>query len=392
MTGMMLALALGLAPASAQDDGPLYMADLGMNVTIPRGYRVPRWSDWDLDGVDDKKTTQVKITSTPFQIAPSDDAAQAWAKLAVADLEAGGHTDVQVVSSGVQDMDGRSTAVAELRYRHNGKDSAVLYQRSFTIRGKVAHLRAIGLTRNAGRVRKALAAWDGGVQLEKAPQDLAETRGALVSEAAFESTLPDGWRKPLLAELGPVRELGAKVGQGKIDKERCWVAIQPYAEGETALLLSCQQGAWIGQVDDDSFAGKQDEIKALLFGGMEVGPASPLPASADGRLSPMYTLSGTSGLAVRVAVTPYERGLMITYAIGKLADGDAMEAALGHVLQSTTFTGPDGGPHPVSFLNRIEHVVKYRPVLLAPVILVLLGLFGLVVRAILKKPSYDDLD
>ena len=298
MTGLMLWLAVGLT--QAQDDGPLYMADLGMNVTIPRGYRVPRWSDWDLDGVDTKKTTQVKIVATPFQIVPSEEAARIWAGLAVADLEAGSHTNVEVVSSGVEDLGGRSTAVAEVRYRHNGKDKAVLYQRSFTLQGKVAHVRAIGLARNATRVRKALEAWDAGLQLEKQPQDLAEARGPLVSEAAFEATLPEGWRHPLLSELGPVRELGAKVGQGKIDKDRCWVAVRPSPEGETALLLACQQGAWVGQVDEFSFEGKQEELKTLLFGDMEVGPATSLPTSSDGRASPMYTLSGNTDLAVRV--------------------------------------------------------------------------------------------
>ncbi len=393
MTGTMLALALAVSPgAHAQDDGPLYMADLGLNVTIPRGYRVPRWSDWDLDGVDNDKSTQIKITSSAFQIAPSDEAARAWAGLAVTDLEAGSHTDVNVVSSGVEDIGGRSTGISEVRYRHNGKDKAVLYQRSFTIKGKVLHLRAIGLARNASKVRKALAVWDEGLALEKQPDDLAATAGALVSEAAFETTLPSGWRKPLASELGPVRELGAKVGQGRIDKERCWVAIKPYPEGDTALLLACQQGAWVGVIDEYSFAGKQAELKDLLLGELEVGPAEPLTASADQRVSPMYTLSGNTDLAVRVAVTPYDKGLMTTWAVGKLADGEALEAALAHVLAETTFAGPGGGAHPVSFLNRIDHVVKYRPVMLAPVILVLVGLFGFVVVQIRKKPSYDDLD
>lgn len=389
MTGMLLMLAVGLTHAQ---DEPLYMADLGLNVTIPKGYRVPRWSDWDLDGVDDKKTTQVKIVATPFQIPPSDAAAVAWAGLAVSDLEAGSHTDVNVTSTAVETIDGRLTAVAEVRYRHNGKSAAVLYQRSFTIRGKVVHVRAIGLARNAAKVREALAAWDGGLQLEKQPQDLGETRGPLVSEAAFETTLPEGWRHPLLSELGPVRDLGAKVGQGKIDKERCWVAIQPYPEGETALLLACQQGAWVGRIDEYSFADKQQELRDLLFGGMEVGPATALPASSDGRSSPMYTLSGNTDLAVRVAVTPYNKGLMITYAIGKLAEGEGLESALAHVLQATTFTGPGGGKHPVSFLDRITHVVNYRPVYLAPVLLLLVGLFGGLIKMIRATPSYDDLD
>jgi hypothetical protein len=391
MTGWMFGLALGIAPAQAQDE-PLYMADLGMSVTIPNGFRVPRWSDWDLDGVDKAKTTQVKITSTPFQVEFTEQAAKVWADLAVQDLESGSHTDVNVVSTAITEVDGRVTAVAEIRYRHNGKDAAVLYQRSFLLRGKVAHLRAIGLARNASRVRRALASWDKGITLDKAPLDLADTYGPLVSEAAFESTLPQGWRKPLAVELRPVRELAAKTGQGKIDKERCWVAIKPYPEGDTALLLACQQGAWVGQVDENSFAAKQEQLKELIIGDMDVGPATALPASSDGRLSPMYTLSGSGDLAVRVAVAPYDKGLMVVYAIGKAQDGKELEAALAQVLETTTFTGPDGGPHPVSVLDWIDYALKFRPIFFAPLGLFLVGLLGVFFKLATRKPSYEDID
>ena len=392
MTGWMLGVVLGLGPAQAQDDEPLYMADLGLNVTIPRGFRVPRWSDWDLDGVDKSKSIQIRLISTAFQQEPTEEAAQAWANQVVTELEAGDHTGARVVSSGVETLNGRSTALAEIRYRHKGKDDAVLVQRSFPLQGKVAHLRATGLTRNTSKVRRALATWDMGLALEKAPMDLEANRGPLVSESAFRSTLPEGWRHPLVSELGPVREVAAKAGQGKIDKDRCWVAIKPYPEGDTAILLACQQGAWVGKIDEHSFEGKQEELKSLLFGEMEVGHASPLGASPDGRMSPMYTLSGSSDLAVRVAATPYDRGLMTTYAIGRLADGDALEAALVHVLEDTTFAGPDGGAHPVSFLNLVDYAVKYRPVFLAPLLLVLLVVMVLVFKLATKKPSYVDVD
>ena len=52
-----------------------------------------------------------------------------------------------------------------------------------------------------GRRRRALATWDMGLALEKAPVDLEANRGPLVSESAFRSTLPEGWRHPLVSEL-----------------------------------------------------------------------------------------------------------------------------------------------------------------------------------------------
>ncbi len=392
MTSWLLLTALSLGSAHAADEEPMYMADLGLNLELPKGWTVPRWSDWDLDAVDDANTTQVKITSSPFQVDPTPEAADAWAQLAIADLEAGGHSDAVVVATGVESIDGRPTGVAIVRYRHRGKDSAVLYQRSFTVRGKVAHLRAIGLKRNESRVRRGLATWDKTLTLEKGPIELAHSYAPLVSEAGFASVLPEGWRLPLLQEMGPVRELAAKVGQGKIDKELCWVAIRPYPEGETALLLACQQGAWVGKVDDHSFDGKQLELQERVLGSIEVGSVRPVPTSADGRVSPLYALSGVTDLAVRVAVTPYDQGLMTTYVIGKADEALMLEGALEHVLGATTFSDPEGGKHPVSFLDWSAYAFKYRPILLAPALLVLLLVFGGVFKLATKKPSYEDLD
>ena len=392
ITGLLLC-ALGMGPALGADEvEPMYMADLGLNVELPKGWTVPRWSDWDLDALDDANTTQIQVTSSNFQVEPSEAATEAWAQLAIAGLEAGGHSDPEVVSTAVETIDGRPTGVAVVRYKHRGKDRAVLHQRSFTVRGKVAHVRSIGLKRNESRVRRGLATWDRALSQEKGPVDLTDRYAPLVSEAGFSSTLPEGWRLPLIQELGPVRELGAKVGQGKIDKELCWVAIHPYPEGETAMLLACQQGAWVGRVDDYSFDGKQEELNARVLGSIEVGSVRSVPTSPDQRVSPVYSLSGVTDLAVQVGVTPFDQGLMTTYVIGKASESEALAAALEHVLGATTFSGPDGGAHPVSFLDWTFYAFKYRPILLAPGILVLLLVLVGAYKLGTRKPSYEHLD
>jgi hypothetical protein len=374
-TALLLSL---LAPARAEE---VYMAELGVTADLPKGWSIPRWSDWDLDGVDSGETTAVHVESTFFEVPINQDNAAAFATLASKRLidEGKGHSEITVVKSGIAEHGGARLGSAEVHY-----------QWTFPVDGKMVHLSATAVDPRKANAEAALGTWFDAMKIEK-PASPTTDGGAVETESGFGGALPSGWRAPVDAELGEVRKLAAKTGQAKIDPENCWVGIQPYATGDASLLLACQVAVYLGKVDSYSFAGIDQQVRERFFKDVkELGPATPIE-HAD-RLSLLYAFPKTGDNALNIAVTPYDQGLVLTYAYGPADKAGDLDSGIREAVVASTFSGPDGGHHPVGVGAWIAYAAAYRPILLAGAAAPVLLFFGLLFfMASRSKPKYEDI-
>ena len=393
---MMLWLLAGLAMA---EDDELYMGDMAVTATLPDGWSVPRWSDWDLDAVDDRSTVSVHVESTMWQVALDDDSARVWAGLAADRLREEGHDKVEMVSTEVVEVDGQRRAEIELKYRYNGQHQAVLVQRSFAVSGRTVHLSAMAVTRNRSRAEAALDTWQQHLEIGKPAEDL-EPLTEFGSEG-FTTQLPPGWRNPLKSELSEARRLASEVVKQEVDSETCWIAVHPYPDGESALMLSCgQYPLYVGVIDEHSFEGQDLGIREHFFGknAETVHSASRLQTGEDERLAFFYTLPEIQDRFVQMAVSPYDQGMVLTYAATRPkggGDGDLpqVDAATRSSVGAMRFDGPEGAEHPIGLALWVNYLVTYRkadPIVFGPVLLVLglLGFAGFRMRG--RKTSYED--
>lgn len=386
----MLALLLTLTTALADEgEETVYLGQLGISAELPDGWSIPRWSDWDLEAVDAGKTTKVTVLSTAYQIPVDQDSAKVWAELPVQRLEdeEKGHAEITVVKSGVSEQGGTRVATAEVSYKYEGDKPASYYQWTFPVQGQVVHLSATAIGFNAPKAEQALPVWMDALTIEKPAEALPTERAVSAPGQGFGTTLPEGWRLPLKSELGEVRKLAAKTGQ-KVDPESCWLGFQPYADGTASVLLACQAGAWLGVVDEHSFAGVDEQLRTHELKSLEL-PAAEKVEHSD-RLSFLYNIPPTEN-AIRMAVTPFDKGIVLTYALGPAARLEALDEGIHAALEAMSFEGPDNGAHPEGVGAWIQYAASYRPILLAGAAVPVLIFFGLIaVMANKKKPNYED--
>jgi len=384
---LLLALTLTATPDAAAEE--VYLGNIGVTANLPESWTIPRWSDWDLDAVNGTKTIKVHVGATAWQLPVDQETSKDWAGLVAPRLlaEGKGHSNFTVVSSGVTEREGRRVATAEVTYKYEGKQDATLYQWTFPVLGQALHLTATGIGPLAAQAPAALETWMGALSIGKDAKPLPAER-AVSAGAGFGSELPSDWRQPLDAEMAGVRKMVAKTGQN-LDPESCWVGIQPYATGEASLLLACQVGVWLGKVDEHSFEGVDAELRAGTLKSFEL-PAAESVAHAD-RISFLYS-APLGEQARRVGITPYDQGLILTYALGPASKADALDAGIRAALQATTFTGESGGAHPVGLAAWLGYAAAYRPVLLVGAAAPVLIFFGLIfLLANKKKPNYDEI-
>ena len=389
MTALLL---IGLA--LAQDD-ELYMADMGVTATLPSGWSVPRWSDWDLDAVDARSTVQIHVEYTMWQVPPSDDAARVWSGLAAEKLREQGHDRVEMVTTQVVERDGVPTAEIELSYRYQGKQKAVLLQRSFNVSGRTVHVSAMAVSSNRSRAEDALDTWIRDHLEVGKPAESLDGLDSFSSDAGNATELPAGWRRPLDSEVGETRRLASELLKQSLEKETCWWAVHPYADGEAALMMSCgQYPLYIGQIDEHSFEGKDAEVRSHFFGAADIPAATELDLA--GRKAFAYELPDVSDRALRMIVTPYDQGMVLSWVVSRPKDGgagdvDRVASALESGVRGIQWNGP--AVHPVGLALYVDYLMTYRstdPVVFGPV----LGFLGVVVFGVIavrrRKPSYED--
>jgi len=384
-----------LAGGVSAEEEPLYLARVGITLPLPSGWSVPRWSDWDLEARDGRKSVQLHVSSTTYQQPLVDGLAEKWAKdLAVPWLkehQKGEDFSIREVSSLARE--GAFHALSEIAYKVKGETQAVAFQETFAIEGRMVHVVSTALQKNRRRARAALDAWVPGIEVEHPAADLSELDGD-VSAGSFSSVLPDGWRKPLRGEFLEAVQLASQLGQKRVTDDTCWMGIAPKASGETNLLLSCTMELFLGVVDEHSFAAVDQHIRATVFRGFgEAMVEAELLESPAGRTSALYRLPSGGDTAVWVALTPYDDGVILTYALGTPAEDAALRGAVEASVGAMKFTGPEGGVHPVALGDTLVYFLKHRrghPLVWSP--LVLLGIAGVsLFRSQGGRSSYKDL-
>ncbi len=364
---MLLLVSLFLAPPVWAEE-EVYLGDVGVAVDLPEGWTIPSWGDWYLTAVDDRKTTEVRVTYTPYQVEVSEDAGAAWAQHSADRLVEEGHSDVKVVSIDVAELERplseeetaiRRTAVIEMTYAYGGKQPAVLYQRSFAVEGATLHVASTGVKRNAGRARKGLEVWDDALDLTKPGLDL-EFGTDLGTEAGFSTTLPSNFRAPVGPELNWLRDMASETLKETIDAETCLVGHKPRADGQTALLLQCQLVLYMALLNERSFEGVDlHDYRPYFFPGINVDPAMPVETGGD-RLSLLYNLPPIDQHTAWMGVTQYDLGHVMTYAIGP-TDEESLDGAVRAVLASMRFDGAEGAQHPVGLYQWLVYATTYHP-------------------------------
>ncbi len=384
--------------ALAQDD-ELYMADMGVTASLPVGWTVPRWSDWDLDAVDDASSVQVHLDYTLWQVPPSPDAARMWALRAADTLREEGHDRVEMERTEVVERGGVSMAEVDLSFRYQGKQQAVLRQRSWNVDGRTLHLRAVAMKSRQSRAEAALETWWSQLEASRPATDLSGLDD-FATDVGFSTSLPAGWRNPVQGEVNETRRLASELLKHELDGERCFWAVHPYPDGEAALLMSCDTPLYVGVIDEHSWSGQEEGLREHFFRGVALAAAEQVEAGPDARLAFLYTLPEVQDRVIKMGVTPYDHGMALTWVVSRPKDGgdgdlQRVDSVAHAAMNNLEFSGPEAGRHPVGAALYLDYLLTYRrtsPMVLGPAaaLLLLLGLVGFKVTR--RKPGYDELD
>ncbi len=388
----MIAFALSLLTTTsvfaAEAEEEVYLTALAVDVEPQGGWYIERWSDWDFDAVDKGETTKVHFFSSPFQVEVTEDAAQAWGELAVEELEALEHTDGQVTEARVAQHGDAAVGEATISFSYQGKHPAVLYLRSFPIQGNTAHVAAFSVARRARTAQKALDTWSEALTFERGPDPVPADASVAAEAMGYGTTLPEGYRAPLKSELSVARNLAAETGQ-TYQADSCWLGISPHPRGEASVLVSCQAGKWLGILDSYSFEAIEVQLRDTFFKGLEMAPG--IGYEHAERLSVIWSPPSRGDKAFRMALTPYDKGVALTYAMGPSDDAASLDAAIRGSLDAMTFTGEGGGAHPTGAAAWIAYAAQYRPAFLVGGAAPFLLLFGLIaLKAKNARPSWED--
>ncbi len=385
-------LLLLLSPlAHAQE--PYAMNDVGGTLTLPKGWESSEWADWSLkakspDGV------LMRLYLTPFQVEPSADNGRAWSAMYQERLEKEGggafkEPAVEVVSLPLASGPVQGARVDLDFTFERQKEAGTLHAAAFPVRGQTLHIETVSLARNDKRSREALDTMLAGFSLEKGPDPVNTAR--VESESGFAFTPPPGWRAPLSKELELVRKVSGKVGEETLDPKRCAVVVRPPATGDADVIFACELYKHLGVVDEYSFASVEQELHQEFFG----SAAKPVDVATQARFGERLGFLYAPPVAahpVRLAIAPYDKGVVLLWALSNQVDEAGLDSAVQATLASFEFTGPDGGAPIVALDQRIGYWLKHRPtspMVLGPAALIVLAIGGAVALSRRRKPELD---
>lgn len=382
---------LGLLLPAARAEEPYAMNDIGGSLSLPKGWEMTEWADWSFkakspDGV------LFRLYLTPFQVPASDEAAREHAITYQerVDKEGGGafqpaRTRVARLRLASGEVEG-TRADLDFTFERQG-EKGVLHAAAFPVKGQVAHFEVISLARNDKKAEAALDGLLAAFRLEKGPEPVITDRVETASGFAFAP--PPGWRAPLPSELEAVRRMAAKVGEQTLDPKRCAVALRPPARGEPDVLFGCELYKHLGIVDEYSFDAIEAELHQEFFGTASKPVEKARQARFGDRLGFLYA-PPVAGHPVRMGIAPYDKGVVLLWAMGQHLDDAALDKAVEAALASFQFTGPDGGAPIVAIDKRIAYYLRHRPTspfVLGPALLLIAAVGGGVALARKKKPA-----
>ncbi|NOY25583.1 MAG: hypothetical protein GXP62_06890 [Oligoflexia bacterium] len=390
----MLMLVLFVLNCLAADEG-YAMNDVGGQLLLPRGWEMQEWSDWNFKAKSDRGVL-MRLYLTPFQVVPSVQAAQAWAGLAREHLEDQGGSDFadpETAVATVKLADGEvQAATIDLTFTlEKQATKGVLHGVALQSKGQVVHVETIAAARNDARARAGLAKILAGLMLEKKPDPIGDSR--VESEIGFAFTAPPGWRAPLRNELAATRKVTSKVGEKTLDPKQCAAIIRPPALGDPDVIFACDLYKFIGVVDQYSFDGVEADVHDLFFGRSDKPVAAAQRVDIGDRLGFLYS-PPVAGMPVRLAVVPFDKGLVVLWGMGKHLDDAELDTAVRAVLATMEFTGPDGGAPIVALDQRFSYYLSYHPtspIVIGPALVLVLLVGGIIVLVMRRKPAFDDL-
>ena len=369
------------------------METLGGCVHLPRGLN-PTEGGWADDVLSAKTDDGVvfKLWLTPFQQPITEAALAAWAPKQEEILANKGLTGVKLANAEIKEIGGRKTGVSTYDFHIKGSGRGGATVASFTGAGHVVHVRVLSNGRRRSAALRTLDFVLEKMELDGGPLEL-ET-GRVEVDAGFATTLPEGWRRPVQPEMGAVRKITPKLGEEKLAKDSCWVAVHPVPAAEPGLIFACQVYHHIGVLDAHSFDTEEEAVRARFFG----ASASEVPPAAQAEVGDRMGFHFRPPTPLRLGLAPYAGGMVATWGVAGGLDEMALDAAMTAVLQSTEFTGAEGGQPIIGLDKRVGYYLKHRPtspVVIGPVLLFFAFIGGVV--AISRKRSaakwdLDDLD
>lgn len=369
-------------PAEAEGYG---MLDVGATLVLPKGWEMTKWADWEFkaktaDGV------LLRLYLTPYQADINAENANAWAKMYETRLtdEGGSKYSGQKAEVGTATLAGGESAAAarsSLAFSfEKQRMDGVLHAAAIQGSGQVIHIETISAARNDTKAKEGLDAILAGLTLDKKP---LPTEGPRVSsaKAEFAFTAPEGWRAPLGPELEAVLKVTDKLGEDELEADRCATAIRAPATGDPDVMFACAMPKYLDPVDEYSFEGIEKELHELFFSKASTPVAPAEKVQAGDRLGFFYK-PPVAGKTVRMALAPYNHGMVMLSAIAGSLDEAALDAAARSAVTSIEYTAVGGGSPIIAIDRRFMHYLRYRPtspVVIGPaVVLVLLvgGVFA----------------
>ncbi len=385
MTLTLLAGLLAGAPAFAQDGGEtdapeFLLADLGVRIDLPKGWRMTKWADWEFKGETTAGDVFVVAWATPIQ-SPITDAA-AWGQPYIDKSTEMGGSDATVANAEITTVAGRDVALVDLDLKFaEGKAKGNMFGGTFQVPGQMMHFALVSTDRRASFAKKSRTELLDRMEIMVAAPALEY--GATLEAAGISTQLPDGWRVPLKQEMA---EFNKRISKLQIeDMSACHLAIKPRGLDAPNAMVTCQVGLLLGVVDEYSFEGLDTTVQAKIMGG-DVGAAA-ARVDLNDRVAFLYDLSH-GGLTA--TVTPYDQGVARTWLVGDPKDA-TLPADAEAALQGTTYSGP----HPAGLGERVSYYFSYRPfspVVLCPSLccLAFLGVFGLGAGVIIMRTGGKD--
>ena len=135
----------------------------------------------------------------------------------------------------------------------------------------------------------------------------------------------------------------------------------------------------------------EEEVHETFFGGSDKPVEAATPITIGDRTG-FYYEPPIAGGTYRLALAPYDKGMMMTWAVANQLDEAGLDTAMDELMGSVSFTGPEGGQPIIGPDKWVAYYLKYRPTS-PPVLLGGLVLIGLVGGGITvarrRKPSYE---